>query len=401
MDNTASIGGIRVGSYHKPNKIGRAWYVLLHGEQPTTGQDATIIRKDGRQDHVQVFEPVPYRDGWLCKFKHVGDAHKPQAASALPQPAIAGTGFLGDAQQEKREQVEETVEVDISAALEAARSALAQDSATILASIESRVSKAVKEALESVTGRIEYVNPQGVTVDCGRQHKTFAELLRYVSLGLNVWLPGPAGSGKTSAAANVSKALGFKFYHQGKVLMEHTLLGYMDAQGRYVRTTFRDAYEHGGVFLADECDGSEAKALLPLNMAIEQGEMAFPDGIVKRHADFRVIAAANTFGQGGDSDYVGRNRLDGAFLDRFVFLRWDYDEAFETELSGNAQWAKRVQALRASAKAKGIKVLITPRASIVGGRMLAAGVEQAQVETVTIRKSMTDEQWNTISRGIY
>lgn len=278
----------------------------------------------------------------------------------------------------------------------------------VITNIESKAQEALaKAAREQVGQRVEVVLPDGKTADVGIQHREFPRLLQYVGAGLNVWLPGPAGSGKTTAARHVAKALaaaGMKdahdkplpFYHTGKVLLEHQLVGYMDAHGKYVETVFYRAYRDGGVFLQDEADGSEAKALLALNMAIENGEMAFPCGIVKRHPNFRLIAAANTWGQGGDHDYVGRNKLDAAFLDRFVFLAWGYDEAFELKIAGDRKWTQHVQKLRANAKAKGVKVLITPRASILGAELLKAGASWDDAEAATIRKGMTDEQWRVV-----
>ena len=35
--------------------------------------------------------------------------------------------------------------------------------------------------------------------------------------------------------------------------------------------------------------------------------------------------------------FVGRNQLDGATLDRFVFVFWEYDEDFEVHVAGEDQ----------------------------------------------------------------
>ena len=55
---------------------------------------------------------------------------------------------------------------------------------------------------------------------------------------------------------HVAKALGRTFYFTGAVDNVFKLNGYMDANGNYVRTSFREAYEWGGVFLFDEIDAS-------------------------------------------------------------------------------------------------------------------------------------------------
>lgn len=263
--------------------------------------------------------------------------------------------------------------------------------------MQTKADMLVKDAIAKALPRdVVVTRDDGKTVNVGKQHKTFPTLLKLVSTGVNVWLPGPAGSGKSTAAHKVAESLSLPFYHQGKVMADFQVLGFIDAGGTYHPTEFRKAYENGGVFLADECDAWAADATLVLNMAIENGAMAFPDKTVTRHKDFLLIAAANTFGTGATADYVGRNKLDGAFLDRFVTLEWEYDESFETILSGNASWASRVQAWRKRAKAKGLKVIISPRASIVGAKLLAAGFSEQEVINMVVRKGMVQEQWNAI-----
>jgi len=88
---------------------------------------------------------------------------------------------------------------------------------------------------------------------------------------------------------------------------------------------------------------------------------------------------------------VGRNQLDGATRDRFAFSAFDYDEALETELSGNEDWARRVQAIRAAAFSLGEKIVVSPRASIDGAKALAAGFKQAEVETMFIWRGISNE----------
>lgn len=239
-------------------------------------------------------------------------------------------------------------------------------------------------------------------VDLGLQHKTFPLLLQTLSAKqsngyrLNVWLTGPAGTGKTTAAANAAEALGLKFYFCGSIDTEYKLTGFIDAQGRVVNTAFRTAYQCGGVFLFDECDSSLPAALLAFNAALANGEAAFPDALVPRHPDFVCIAAANTWGLGATNEYVGRLKLDAAFLDRFVQISWGIDEGLELATAGNVEWTRTVQGYRSRAKAKGIKVIISPRASYFGAALLATGMSEERVKELTVRKAMTEEQWSSI-----
>jgi cobaltochelatase CobS len=175
--------------------------------------------------------------------------------------------------------------------------------------------------------------------------------------------------------------------------MEHKLKGYQDANGRYVSTQFRQAFEEGGLYLADEIDSWLPSATMGLQAAIANGHCDFPDGRVTRHPDFVMMVGANTVGTGATVEYSGRNKMDAAFLDRFEFLSWGIDEALERAIAGNDKWVSYVQGCRARALAKGIKNPISPRASISGAKLLAKGIAWDQVATSCVRKSLTAEQW--------
>lgn len=243
----------------------------------------------------------------------------------------------------------------------------------------------------------------GETINLGLQHHKLPLMIQTLSARqssgyrLNIWLTGPAGSGKTTAASACAKALNLAFYFTGALDNPYGLLGFVDANGKTIRTPFREAYEHGGVFLFDEVDACSPNAVLAFNAALANGHCAFPDGIVDRHKDFVCVAAANTWGLGATNDYVGRMKQDAAFNDRFVQLNWDTDENLESETCGNKAWAKRVQSVRAKVKALGIKVVVSPRASYFGSALLATGMSQSDVEAMTLRKAMTDEQWASVS----
>jgi MoxR-like ATPase len=263
------------------------------------------------------------------------------------------------------------------------------------------VDQRINHALAGIPSlRIEVKGGDGVTREVeGHQHPKFKQLLmactarRVGNRPLNVWISGPAASGKTYAAQQVAKAMGLKFYFHASVTASFEVLGWKDAGGTYHRTHFRDAFEHGGVILLDEVDGWDANATMALNAALENGLCAFPDAIVERHADCIVIAAGNTWGLGATADYVGRNKLDGAFLDRFhVRLDWQYDVALEIAISGNEKWTRRVQAARERARAAGLKVLITPRASQAGAALIEAGMTMDEAAELTYLANLTKEQ---------
>lgn len=242
--------------------------------------------------------------------------------------------------------------------------------------------------------------PDAPVVDLGLQHKHFPTLLKMAQARtrdghkLNIWLKGPAGSGKTTAAKKVAEALAQPFQFNGAISTEYELMGFKDAAGNYHRTAFREIFEHGGVYLFDEVDSSLPKAVLAFNAALANGECRFPDAMVNRHKDCVVLAGANTAGNGATSDYVGRMKQDLAFLNRFVMLDWPLDEALEKSLAANKSWVRKVQKYRENADKRGIKGhIISPRATFYGEALLAAGIEEEIVEQACIRGALSSDQW--------
>lgn len=301
---------------------------------------------------------------------------------------------------------------DTSEILKLAKAAAAEMDNSVQAAVQTEIA-AMRTQLEKVNQArpilvtVSAPGKEPVTTSLPAQHKSFNTLLKLAATrdargnALNIWMTGPAGSGKTTAAENVAKALDLPFQFTGAVDNEFKLLGFIDANGKCVRTPFREAYEHGGIFLQDEVDGCHAGALLALNAALANGHCDFPDGIVQRHPDCIIIAAANTWGQGATHEYVGRSKLDSASLDRYVMLAWDYDEELERNTCGNPEWARKVQAIRAKIAAHGIKHIVSPRASYVGAAMLAKGFSEDEVLGMVIRKGLTEQQWAQVNGGRY
>ena len=252
-------------------------------------------------------------------------------------------------------------------------------------------------------------------------HHKFPLLAAAVAARVNVMLVGPAGSGKTTAAVKAAQALGLPFYGTGAINSEYKLTGFIDAQGRIVSTAFRQAFEHGGVFLFDEIDASLPGALLAFNAALANDWMDFPDANVKRHENFRVIAGANTFGTGADRQYVGRNQLDAASLDRYAVIEWNYDEALEAALLGipapkgapvpasilprheeevrslTINWADRVRKVRGAVVDLKVRHVVSPRAAVNGVKLLAAGWDWHNVEEAVIWKGIDADTKNKIT----
>lgn len=249
---------------------------------------------------------------------------------------------------------------------------------------------------------IEVRDSEGVLTRLeGLHHKAQPVVTKMLAAGVHVWLAGPAGSGKTTIAETAASALERPFYSTGAVQSEYKLTGFVDAEGRTVRTPFREAYEHGGLFLWDEIDASAPGALVAFNQALANGCYAFPDGMIDRHPGFIAVAAANTWGTGATAEYVGRNRIDAATLDRFATVQIDYDEDLEKALVGPkfAAWVGKVQRFRKAAGKLGLRHIISPRASINGAKMLAAGLDDATVIASLIRRGLDDASWSKLEQA--
>lgn len=267
---------------------------------------------------------------------------------------------------------------------------------------ERRMGEFVADALANNTVRqvLEIRTPDAVRVIEGASHALTPTVIQIASLGHDIMLVGPAGSGKTTIGHQVALALDLPFHITSTVFDTHELLGFVDGMGNYHSTAFRHAYQYGGVWVADEVDAWDAAALLAANSALANGYATFPDNEtpVVRHPNFRVIATANTFGHGADRVYVGRNELDAASLDRFAVIAMDYDANLEFGYAnGNTDWYHRVVDVRQQVLAKGIRHVVSSRAIIKGVQALSVGITQSMVEDIYLFKGMSKNDRAKIS----
>lgn len=253
-------------------------------------------------------------------------------------------------------------------------------------------------------------SPDPVTIT--GTHPMFEPSLQAVANRMNLFLVGGAGSGKTYMTKQIAEALSLehRMISCTADMMRHDLFGFIDAGGNYHTTALRRAWEYGGLFVIDEVDLASANLMGGVNDVanVDAEYLEFPDGRVERHPDFRLIACANTIGEGATSTYRGRNALDGAFLDRFVFIGVELDEAIETrrvmalmsDETRAVSWLGIVRQVRRNIKQYALPTIITPRAAMHGAQLLEMGNSVTFTVTSCITRGCSDDVARKLLDGV-
>lgn len=225
------------------------------------------------------------------------------------------------------------------------------------------------------------------------KHFKYPKLLNYIANRKDVWVNGPAGSGKTTAIKQAADELEMPFYAQqlSQLSLKSELTGYRDLMDKSgVMTPFWEAYKNGGVFFGSEFDNWAPSVVTSVNVALANGYYPFPTETIKRHPDFVMAVDGNTIGLGAENHYVTSRAVSGASRDRFRFLHWPIDEELEFLMVPKKYefWVKFVQNCRKLAKENGEVILITPRATIQGAEDLEMGFEKGEViDNVLLRST--------------
>lgn len=298
----------------------------------------------------------------------------PRAPKQQPAPEAPVTA------QQPEPQQEEPVNINKPAAAVTSPSDNVDETAQVIASLLRRVKKTQSASVDVETVRAVVAeefdkrqpkqqelivkSPKGDYKVKGVTHEKFADICTLVQAGVDVYLHGDAGTGKSQLAEQVGEALGLKVYQIGAVKDVYQLRGYGDANGKYVPSSFYQAFTEGGLLIIDEADAMDAEASLELNGALAQRRFDFPIiGNVTAHADFHVIMTGNTVGMGATEGYAGRTQLDAALLNRVFMVEIDYSEKIERAIAGdeNADMVELIHDLRAAAKAAGVLIVVSYR----------------------------------------
>lgn len=227
------------------------------------------------------------------------------------------------------------------------------------------------------------------------KHEKFEMIKACIDNDIPVYLAGPAGSGKNYTLEQISWELGLEFYFTNSVQQEYKLTGFIDAGGVYHETEFYKAFKNGGIFFLDEMDASIPEVLVLLNAAIANRYFEFPNGKIKAHKNFRVVAAGNTVGSGADEMYTGRLVLDQATLDRFAIIDFGYDRNIEMHIAkGNKELVDFVEAIRTEAETNGIRATFSYRCIGMVTKLERTGLELKNILAIAVFKGMEKDTIN-------
>ncbi len=431
----------------------REWLTCygLHRQQVARASTANVAKAYSRRN---------YRDGWLRRQNDtastpknawgkptgldaslIDDAPQEHASSALPTSSNAPGVIFSEIRDLLLPEIGKTVDFIFQNKFASVKQELMSQAINTL---RPDIMDLLKQTIPALVAK--HLPPREVAVrdtqankvvNLGLQHKNFDKLLKAVnarnSNGFrpNIWLTGPTGSGKTTAAENIAKALEHTFTQykrddngkwtiynpdgtdadlnglshdapfgsDGSLDADYKVVGFKDANGKFHWTTFLRIYVFGGVYVADEIDNWMPSALLALNAALANGWISTPIGMLKRHPDACIIACANTWGLGATNEYVGRSKLDAASLDRFQpKLDWPVDEELELALVTKASpqfgkaWHSVIHQARGKAKEHGLKIIISPRATLNGVALLEQGFDYSEVLDMTICAGLSKAQ---------
>ena len=273
--------------------------------------------------------------------------------------------------------------------------------------------------IQSIIAKIQIETKTGDPIELdGIFHNQFPKLLMAVQSGQHTFLPGPPGTGKSHAAEQVATALGYRFasISLGPTTPESRLWGGMGAHGKFFEPPFVTLARHaqevgsdgGSVYCLDEMDNGHPGILATLNSAMANGWFTAPNGdVITVGRNFVVVGAANTYGTGPTAEFSGRNRLDAATLDRFVYLPWDTDTAMENILcrailpaDEASAWLDVWTTCRANVDKNGLKVFVSMRGCLNGARLIASGFWATDALDMVLLNKLPADQARKVWSGL-
>ena len=245
------------------------------------------------------------------------------------------------------------------------------------------------------------VTMDGETVKIdGLVHYAFDTALEIVKVrnvsGTHLWLGGPTGSGKSHMVRQIAEAYRVKpesvcTISSTRGMSPSVFFGWLlplgeDGRFDHFATDFIRMVEspEPSIIFIDEICNCPADVLTGLNALLEDGVMQLPqrlrDTLLRMHESTIIVAGDNTFGRGGDKNYV-RQKMDASLLSRFSEVHVGYDADLERGRFGDDMpWLEACWKLRTDAETGGIREPVCPRKMALGWALRKADGDKWTVE---------------------
>lgn len=296
--------------------------------------------------------------------------------------------------------------------------------------VRSIVEEEMNEVVDEVLDLVEKPPPEKILVDESAdleinqsdKHSKFPVLYRLAKMRMPVFMEGRPGTGKNTLVKQLGDALDLpaRSVACSPDKRDYHFVGYRNADGELqFDTAFREIWENGGLILLDEVTQAHPSVLTVINDAVANGCMEFADGLIEQHDDCIIMCADNTGGLGGTELYPDRNRLDAAFLDRFVYVQvqedWEMVEKAigcsngyrsggvefvdEQEVTRN-EWVAYVKQCNEHINATRKPHEVTPRAAFKGVKLLNAGFPVEWVKQAVVWKAQDESLVQEVESSI-
>jgi len=269
-----------------------------------------------------------------------------------------------------------------------------------LGALESKLDDAIKQALAAIDREptrtiLEVRQPDKPVQVSEGHHYLMARLVKLISAGFHVYMWGPPGSGKTTAAMQAATLLSreSEIDTLDPSTFRSMIQGYRTPTGEEVHTAFTRCWTGGKVYIADETDLAPGHVQTLFNSALANGHAPLAWGQVSKVDGFGFVGTGNTPGRAIEG-FSDRKPMSQAFADRLYFLYWPLDAAIECRAAGleipaapsrrettcsPQDWGMWVRNLRAWAADNAKTLMVTPRATLAGIQALAIGETPAEV----------------------
>lgn len=188
--------------------------------------------------------------------------------------------------------------------------------------------------------KIEMPGNLSFQVPDSKQVPAFLKIVDDLMVGNNIFLIGEAGTGKTTLAEKVAKALNreIKVITCNQWTSPSRFIGGQTIDG-YEQGDLIEAWANGDILILDEMPKLDPNTAGVLNDALAKS--ANPDAVIfdgqgkphKKHPNFGCIATGNTTGKSTSMKYGGNNRQDASLIDRFSTSMYYIEFNIELEKS--------------------------------------------------------------------